>query len=136
MKTAGSSCCSCASPSRSRLRRLFLCFFAAGSSWSCDGLSQMVMTLSLLTAGVDVDLLDNGVLVLAMEGRFLPFPLPFAEGGGKSSSRLEMAGALFLQKDCARWLADRYGVEVCLALRDRGTGSSSSSSSPSSSLSS
>ena len=143
VKTAGSSCRTCASPSQSRSRRLFLYFFEGGSSWSCDKLSQMVMTLSsvvrcrlLLAAGVDADLLDSGVLVLAVQGRFLPFPLPFAEGGGWSSSRPEMAGALFLQKDCARWLADRYGVEVCRALRDRGAGSSSPSSLSSSSSSS
>ena len=72
----------------------------------------MVMTLSsvvrchlLLAVGVDVDLLDSGVLVLAVEGRFLPFPLPFAEGGGWSSSRPEMAGHCFCRRTVhAGWL--------------------------------
>ena len=75
-------------------------------------MSQMVMTLSsvvrcrlLLAVGVDADLLDSGVLVLAVQGRFLPFPLPFAEGGGWSSSRPEMAGPLFLRRTVhAGWL--------------------------------
>ena len=66
----------------------------------------MVMTLSsvvrcrlLLAVGVDADLLDSGVLVLAVQGRFLPFPLPL------SSSRPEMAGALFLRRTVhAGWL--------------------------------
>ena len=112
VKTAGSSCRTCASPSQSRSRRLFLCFFEGDCSWSCDKLSQMVMTLSsvvrcrlLLAVGVDADLLDSGVLVLAVQGRFLPFPLTFAEGEGWSSSRPEMAGALFLRRTVhAGWL--------------------------------
>ena len=68
-------------------------------------LSSVVRCRLLLAVGVDADLLDSGVLVLAVQGRFLPFPLPFAEGGGWSSSRPEMAGPLFLRRTVhAGWL--------------------------------